>query len=287
MSAWSADDLARRISSRIGAPADEALVRWAYDAVAALESSSPSHRLDADAFAAFVAEKVERRGGSVFSLIASDLTVAFACAHQDAGTLHYFDKRVLPRVRPAVARIIRGEAQTDDVMQQVRERVLLPEAGVRARIATFGGDAPLVVWLRATAVRVALNSVRGTRPEVSDEDALQAAPAALDLEADTLRALHKGQFEAAFKEAMAQLLPRDRALLKLFFIDGVGTEGIGRMYAVNKSTVSRWLAAARAQLLERTRQRLAAELNLGDADVRSLVRFIRSRADLRLSSLLR
>ena len=84
----------------------------------------------------------------------------------------------------------------------------------------------------------------------------------------------------------ARALPsRDRALIRLHYVDGVGLERIGTIYGVHKATVSRWLAAAREQLLYAAIGAVQAEAG-GDTDeVASLCAFLRSNLELSMSAL--
>jgi RNA polymerase sigma-70 factor (ECF subfamily) len=61
-------------------------------------------------------------------------------------------------------------------------------------------------------------------------------------------------------------------MLRLHFVEAVPLDKIGRLYEVNKSTVSRWLARARETLLKEMRQALAERLDMANPDVDSLIR---------------
>jgi RNA polymerase sigma-70 factor (ECF subfamily) len=217
----------------------------------------------------------------------ADLALARACAAGERAAQAEVERLLRERVRPIVARTLRDAGAVDDVMQEVRARLLLPDIAGRTRLSDYAGQGPLLAWLRAAAARVALNAERQVRREVSDDDALQAAAASGNLEAEVFRGRHRGEFERAFAQALADLTPRQRTLLNLHFAEGLGLEAIGRMYGAHKSTVSRWLAAARAELLGGVRSRLRDRLGLEESAVRSLVRALRSRVDLGLSAVSR
>lgn len=78
---------------------------------------------------------------------------------------------------------------------------------------------------------------------------------------------------------------RERTVFRLHLLDGLSLDEIGRLYGVNKSSVSRWLGAVRAHLLDTARSELAARLAPGD--LASLVRAFRENLDLSLTRLLR
>ena len=56
-------------------------------------------------------------------------------------------------------------------------------------------------------------------------------------------------------------------------------------YRVHRATIARWLARARQDLLERTRQRLALAVGASGAEVDSIVRVLGSELDVSLSKL--
>ncbi|WP_395812894.1 sigma factor-like helix-turn-helix DNA-binding protein [Archangium minus] len=59
-------------------------------------------------------------------------------------------------------------------------------------------------------------------------------------------------------EALAALPSRERTVLRLHLVEGLSLERIGTVYRTHKSTVSRWLARAREEVLAGTRSRLAS-----------------------------
>jgi hypothetical protein len=73
----------------------------------------------------------------------------------------------------------------------------------------------------------------------------------------------------------------------LAYVDQVSLDAIGRMYGVNKSTVSRWLASCRAELLAAACEHLRAALGIPVADVESLLGLMPRDLDVSLSGLLR
>jgi RNA polymerase sigma-70 factor, ECF subfamily len=72
----------------------------------------------------------------------------------------------------------------------------------------------------------------------------------------------------------------------LTLIAGLSLDRVGAMYRVNPSTVSRWLSAAREELLARMQRHLRETRNLDPAELESMVRLVRSQVDVSLSGLL-
>lgn len=204
----------------------------------------------------------------------------------ESAALETFDVLLKSEVRRAVSPLDGSGVLVDEVTQQLRERLLLPDASGRLKLEDYSGDGALPAWLRAVAMRTALNTRRvGAREDLVDElpDAPLANP---DPELALLRARYKEAFRAAFATALTVLTPRDRTLLRLTTLDGLSYAQVGQMYGKDTSTISRWLQQVRAVLLEKTRGELSMELKLTDSALDSVMRAADSAMDLHLSQLL-
>lgn len=215
---------------------------------------------------------------------AADLYLVLGCLQGDAVALAAFDRRVLPQVSAALARVAPGD-DAEEVRQSLRERLLV---GQPPKLAGYQGSGPLVAWLRAAAVRTALNLRRteARQAAAEDEALVLESLSADDLELRHLQQRHAEDVRRALREAFAALSPRERTLLRLHVVDGLSLERIGAMYQAHKSTVSRWMAKAHETLWEVTRQQLAERLRLSAGELDSLLRLVRSQLDVSLASLL-
>jgi len=83
-------------------------------------------------------------------------------------------------------------------------------------------------------------------------------------------------------DALAELPPHDRSLLRLHYIEGLSLDRLAVMERVHRATVARWLSDARSTVLSRVRTLLAERLKLSGHEGESLLRFVRSRLDLSL-----
>lgn len=225
------------------------------------------------------------------SVHAADLYLACACARGDATAHAALERHVFPKAAASVARLRETGVEPSEVLQHLRERLLVPEGGRPARIAEYQGSGPLAAWLRAAAVRTALNLQRAQRRRVHAEEEAEALPLSTgagtpDVELDYLRRNHRADFQAALSEALQALPARERTVLRLHAVEGLSLERIGTMYQTHKSTVSRWVARAREAALEGTRQRLVERLRLSSGELHSLMRALQGELDLSLPSLL-
>lgn len=239
--------------------------------------------LEATTLRTRVAQAVGARTLSTENL--RDLTLAMACAMGHAPALETFD--VL--LREEVARVVRplDASLVDEVTQVVRARLLLPENGT-VRLEGFRAEAPLRAWVRAVALRLAINAQRahGRDREVPVSAAPELEADGADPELALLRARYRQTFRAAFTQAIAALSARERTVLRLYSLDGLTLARIGVLYQKDTSTVSRWVEQTRKTLLANTRAFLAAELNLEAPALESLMRAADSEMSVSWSALL-
>ncbi|MBL8914103.1 MAG: sigma-70 family RNA polymerase sigma factor [Archangium sp.] len=210
-----------------------------------------------------------------------DLALARACLEGDATALSSLETMLVTEVRRAVSPLDSTPHFIDEVTQLVREKLL-----VHKRLANFSGGGALAGWLRTVAVRVALNARRSAGKEELVSQLPDAPLADPDPELALLRARHREAFRAAFAEAVKVLSPRDRTILRLTSIDGLSLAAVGQMYGKDASTVSRWLAASRDVLLQKTRATLAQQLQLSDSALDSVMRAADSELHLSIARLL-
>ena len=239
------------------------------------KKSWPAIALEPEAFARHLGALWSARKVSPETLRAEDLYLACACALGEPRALSALE----PLLAQACSALPGGSAaMSDEVRQDLREKLLVPDGDEAPLIATYSGEGPLATWLKVIAVRAALRRHRGTTREVALEDAQlsdqqEARP---DPELDYLKLRHGEDFRSAFRDAAQALAPRDRIVLRLYYVDGLGVERIGAMYQVHASTVTRWMQASREALLVETKRLLGERLRLSGVEVESLLGMLRS-----------
>lgn len=220
-------------------------------------------------------------------LAATDVYLALACAAGDPAAVQRFETDYVARVGQWLAAVEKQAAVIDEVRQRVRTRALVSRDDGPPRIADYSGRGPLGAWVRVIALRehASLHRADGKLDSDDELDTL-ARSGELTPELAAIIARYRPLIVGAFRAAIAELAPRDRTLLRLCYVDGSGLDAIGRIYNVNKSTVSRWLAAARATVLEQARARVRTELAASDPDVESLLGLMPRDLELSLHGLL-
>jgi RNA polymerase sigma-70 factor (ECF subfamily) len=218
----------------------------------------------------------------------ADLCLAFACGHGDPEALRMFQAEFVPIAISTVRGVDSSEAFVEEVTQQLLERILVASPG-QPRVLEYAGRGSLEHWLRAAALRLALNARRSARrapDQLGSDSQFEVAAPTADLQFDILQARFGADFGAALKEAMSDLSSQERSLLRLHFLDGLSFNQIGAVYQVNKSTISRRMSHAREVLLTKTRERLEKKFHLGAPEVESLMRMLGPELQLSLTSVL-
>ena len=201
--------------------------------------------------------------------LAPDLALALALARHDRVALAVFDREIAPALRGALARFDRGSDFIDEAVQRTRVKLLVGDGA--QRILEYAGRGSLKAWVTVVAVREALLMLRATARELpGDDDIMRVAFTEPVLAAS--REAHKRELSASFRAALESLEARERNLLRLCFVEGVGTEELARLFRVHRTTAFRWLRDARSKLLARTRDQFLARVGINASEADSVMR---------------
>ena len=250
---------------------------------------APGVQLDPEAFVGYVGERatLDREGRPVLQpLHAGALWIAFGCVSGVASAITAFETTYAKELSNALRRSFdRGLAE--DAELKLRNRLFLVGDDDEPRLASYSGRGDLRAWLRATAVRTAIDLMRVRRMVPVDPSSLAELGATIDPLLGALKQRYRDEFRVAFGEAASRLTARERTLLHYRYVDDLSIDEIGVLYRVHRATVARWLAAIRESLFEGTRARLMARLAIGDDDVDSVLRLIDSELEMSIEALLR
>jgi len=252
------------------------------DSLRRARASYPDVKGDPDAFAAHAAAC---RSRGMLPEHMSDLFLAWAAGRGDPAALRHFERLVAPDLETAARRVDHAPAFIDEVRQALRVRLLVAEGG-RARIDDYVGRGPLRGWVGVAALRVALNLKRAAAPASPDLLADLVSGEA-DPELQHLKTLYRAEFREALEAALAGIAERQRAILRLSYVDGLRLAQLARLYQVHESTASRWLSLATAQVADDARRRLVARLSLSPSSLDSVARMVLSNLDLSIARILR
>lgn len=241
--------------------------------------------LDASAFEAYVLERVTLEPHVLRSLHVADLWIAFGCVRADGAALALFETRFAPEIRKALARSFE-RALAEDAEARLRERLFLVEDDAVSKLASYAGRGALGPWLRATAIRTAIDVMRA-RKELPADPAHLADAALTDPLLARLKDSYRAEFRVAFSHAVGALTDRERTLLRYRFVDGLSIDEIGTLYRVHRATIARWIAGARESLFETTRVQLMSQLQITESDVDSVLRLIDSQLEISIEAMMR
>ncbi len=224
------------------------------------------------------------------TLRAEDLFLCCACAGGDPAAIEAFRADASPVIASALRRLRLGATLTEELHQQLLIDLLVGGEQRPPALASYAGIGKLHNWLRVVATRTGRTSLQAEKKLVpSDDDRLAEelvveAPPHAGLGAE--KPSYYRAFRQAFKQALAELTPRDLTLLRQRYIDGVGLEALGAIYRVHHTTIHRRLTRVKETVIEQTHARLSRQLMIPERDCSTIIRVIRSDLDLTLGSLL-
>lgn len=275
-------------------PADgEALNQQLEDAYTSAAQRWPAARLSRETYAARLARLMAGKPNPfavLSTLLLEELYLTSACAEGDEAALVYFNDQFLSQIPTFIAGLRLPEAQVEDVQHGLRERLLFAAEKEERRIGHFAGQGALAQWLRVSAVRAGLNLKRNknTQAVVFDPGDIVEHVVARDgdPELELLRRRHQQEFKAAVRAAFAALSEDDRGVLHMYYVGGLNTRQIAKLYSVVNTTAQRWVVSARERLSAAALASLRASLNVNDTQIRSLYRALASQMDLSLRAVL-
>jgi RNA polymerase sigma-70 factor (ECF subfamily) len=219
----------------------------------------------------------------------AEVILAHAAALGDEVATKAFDREGLAPLRGVIHRYTRTAPRTEEVLQRLRIHLLVADGDRRPRAALFDGRGALAAWLGMCATRLALYYLRGERNqrEVASEwsDAIAELPAGDPL-IEAARERHGATVSAALRDACLALPRRQRALLRLVFIEGASMDDLASVYQVHRVTAWRWVHDAQLALRAQVEDTLRRELGDSFDTTSGLVGWVGDQVELSLSALL-
>jgi RNA polymerase sigma-70 factor (ECF subfamily) len=216
-----------------------------------------------------------------------ELFLAAACAAGEPPALRVLEREYLANVGAYVGtRFKLTDAFVDELRQALRLRLIFDRP---PRIASYNGTGSLRAFIRVVSVRLALDLIeaRQRQPALMDPEMIarrfSSSPA---VESLLTRGQHGPRFQAAVDEAVLALSPREKAVLRFHFVDGLNIEAIGRIYRVHRATVARWLVDIRGRIFRSVEERMAIEVDMSPSEFRSLVALMQEELKLSFSRVL-
>lgn len=271
-------------------PEPRALARALGEVEHAIRSAWEGEPPHLDAFGAELARCLpdDANPATVSTLSVVDLHLAFAARQGHGGAMGRFESTVMATLDRVIGRVDGSEAFIDEIKQRLRTKLFVSDGASPPKIALYTGRGNLLAWVRVVAVREALDSVRAERRRALDSDdalmAIEASGTGPDMLA--FRQQYKAQFSQAFRDALADLEPEQRNVLRLHYVHGLSIDKLGAVLRVHRSNAARRIAKARQDLLSGTRRLLHARLSIDRREFDQLMGLVASRLDLSIERFL-
>lgn len=250
-------------------------------------STWPRLAVDLPGFEESLNARLLSGASSLEGLRAGDLLLAYACARGDEEAIAVLEREFIgPAIAPlrknrSFARII------EELEPVLLQKLVVAEPGQAPKISTYSGTAPLASWVRTVALRTAVSLQRREREPLAEDDELERERiSGSDPELDFIQRRYRPAFNRAFRDALAGLPARDRTLLRMNLVEGLSIDQLAPVFRVHRSTAARWIARAKAELLDGVRRRLAEAIRIDRSELNSLMRALRSQLEVSLTRLL-
>ena len=172
------------------------------------------------------------------SAAASDDAQLLARLRQkDAGAFRLLVDRHLPTLLAIARRMLRDDAEAEDVAQEALVRLWQQGAGLEL------GEAGARPWLRRVVSNLCIDRIRaGRRTDVTDEVPEQ------EVSATQLAGLEDAVLSSRVEAALKALPERQRLALTLFHYEGLSQLEVGEILGVSDEAVESLLSRARRAL---------------------------------------
>ncbi len=205
----------------------------------------------------------------------ADLELATRCLAGDPAALAALDAGPLAEAGVHLATLGFGAAAVDETLQRARTKLVVDRA-----LAAFRGRGPLALFVRTTAVRLAVDAHRKTRREVELGEMLSAPLD--DPELEYMRRLYAENLVEAARDAWTKLAGHERFLLALRLHEQMSVDDLARVYQIHRASAARRAAAARAAFVGHVRASLRAKLAVGESTLDSILRIVTTSVQLPL-----
>jgi RNA polymerase sigma-70 factor (ECF subfamily) len=254
-------------------------------------AAHPQLAVDDRMFAAHLGRcgaQVDVDGKGAADLHAEDLYICCAALLGDETAV----RALREHHRPVLAGYLRPLDASPDLLDEVEQRLwdsaLIGSSGAPAKLGSYAGRGPLGAWLGVAAQRIALMMRRSdaAQKRALDNIARETDRASADPELAFVKEHLREPFQRAIVDALKTLDDRQRMIYSLHVVDGLTVERIGAMYGVSHSTVSRWMASARAAVMAEAQRQLRDVMQIAPEEFDSLARLLSSQLDLSVSLVL-
>lgn len=257
--------------------------------LSAAQQAHPSLTVSAEQFMPFLARHLSADVCSIDGLAeihVEELYLACAYGMGERAAIDALESQYLSNVRTALLRLRIPTVEIEDLLSELRRR-LVEMQDVRSPRRGYSGRGSLKGWLVLCAVREAEARKQRARREQPLEQSWPDIPGLMSHpDRQVLLEKYKVEFQAAFRDALTRLTPRERNLLRYCYLDRLTGEQIAHLYRVHRATAARWVTHAEEQLAENMRELILARVGLSAESLNQIVADIQSQLSLSLGALL-
>jgi len=98
-----------------------------------------------------------------------------------------------------------------------------------------------------------------------------------------LKSKYRLPIRTILANVLSRLSSRDRVLLRLYYLESMSIDRLGKMYGVNRATAARWIAAIRDSLMSEVRAEVRKTCRLTRSECDDVMAIVRSDVDLSLT----
>jgi RNA polymerase sigma-70 factor (ECF subfamily) len=192
----------------------------------------------------------------------ADLYLCAACANGESAAYQALEVRYFPALARVVCRILGERAATEEVLQEIRTRLLV---GSAAKISSYRGSGPLAGWLRILAVNAAQdrlrsnNVQRGRLRKLACAQRMASSTTTLDEGEQAFRSDYARLCARAWCAAIGALGADERQLLHNYFVSGLSIDRLGPLYRVHRATIHRRIRRATERVRRQVRETLSSQ----------------------------
>jgi RNA polymerase sigma-70 factor, ECF subfamily len=201
------------------------------------------------------------------------------------GAMRAFEEAHFTNLPTHLAHLTLTADLLEEVAQTLRAKLFVATGGRPPGIAAYSGRGPLGAWFRVTALNAALSLLRAEAKALHPHRPTSAQRSS-DPERELIRTRMRTELQDTLRDVLAQTPARERALLRLHFVNGSTLEELTQAFKVSRATVVRWIASARRSVLQETQRRMVQQLKLSPSQLSSTLRISRSDWSLSLETVL-
>jgi RNA polymerase sigma-70 factor (ECF subfamily) len=250
--------------------------------------------------------KPENISTFIDELQADDLCLIIACEKGDENAWNELVERFTPTVRSAARSASANEDAAEDLAQSIWAELFglrnRKDGKSSSKLAYYSGRGSLAGWLRAVVAQLAVDTYRKQSrlvqtEEESDLERLSREAVASDGQPVVASLLQNPEqavsnryaeidLQVALRQAVQELAPDDRLLVKLYYFDGLRLREAGAVLGVHEATASRRLTKVQNELRKAVTEILVKEKGWTKAETEKSFAELAQTVDADLETLL-